>query len=53
MTNLREIVQKSLASVNKVMVMQKKLSRRLDIKSTVAERIKSILEIVLDLCSLR
>ena len=45
MISLTETIQESLALVHKAVAMQKKVSRRLDVKRTVTECIKSMLEI--------
>ena len=46
--SLNEATQESLALLHKCTVIQKKVSRCFDIKSTVAEQIISIFEIVFE-----
>ena len=46
MINLRRTVQASLAQAHKVIVIQKKVSLCLNIKSTITEWIKSFLKVV-------
>ena len=48
MISLRETVQESLTLVHKVMAMERKMSRCLDIKLTITEWIKNILEILFE-----
>ena len=49
MINLGEAIQESVTLLHKFMAMKRKVSRYLDIKSTITESIKNILEIWFDI----
>ena len=49
MTNLGEAIQESVTLLHKFMAMKRKVRRYLDIKSTITESIKNILEIWFDI----